>query len=179
MIKIKKRNGTVEKFSRHKLLQSLHNSMRHANIHNSHLENEITDEVIRSLKRKTVTSEDIRKAMCSALKRNNHHEICDYYSLVWLHAKPTKIRNVIKRNGQREKFSPEKLFKSVQKTFKNSHVRDDRKLELVAREILNALGKKYKNKNITTNEIMDIADYVLVKRKLNSIAKHYVMYRYS
>ena len=177
--KVKKRSGKTEKFSRHKLLKSIHMSMHRIGIDDKHLEEKITDGVIKHLKhRRVADAENIRSAVCFVLRKNKHHNVCDFYSLVWLHAKPVKIRNVIKRSGRKEKFSPEKLFKSIQKSFKSSHIHDGLLLESVTREIIYKLGKRYKGKEVETEDIRNFAEYVLKKRKLGNVAKHYIMHRY-
>ncbi len=177
--KVKKRTGKVEKFSRNKLLRSIHMSMHRVGIDDRHLEEKIADGVIKHLKhRRIADTENVRSAVCSVLKQNRHHEVCDFYSLIWLHAKPVKIKNVIKRNGRREKFSPEKLFKSVQKSFKSAHVHDGLILESVTREIIYRLGKRYKSKDVAVEDIRDFVEYILIKRKLGNAAKHYIMHRY-
>src|SRR3989338_8905858 len=143
MEQVRKRSGRVEKFSRRKLLESLHAALHWAGISDMELEEKLTADVVYQLKRKTVSREDIRSAVCASLKKEKHHQACDFYSLVWLHAKPVKIRSVIKRHGSRERFSPEKLFKSVQKAFKHSRMNDGKLLELVVRDALAMLGRKY------------------------------------
>ncbi len=178
-MKVKKHSGKVEEFSRHKLLRSIHISMHRIGISDKRLEEKITDGVIKDLKRKkTVDTEHIRSAVCTVLRRNKHHEVCDFYALVWLHAKPVKIRSIIKRSGRKEKFSPEKLFKSVQKAFKQAHTHDGLLLESVTREIIYKLGRRYKNKDANATDIRDFVEYVLIKRKLGNVAKHYIMHRY-
>ena len=172
--RVKKRDGSVEKFDRKKLLKSIHVSMQRKN--NPHLEEKITNDVMKQLKKKTVSVENIRSAVCVVLRKNKHHEVCDFYSMVWLHAKPVKIRYVIKRNGKKEKFSPEKLFKSVQKSFKSAH--EEGGLEAVMKEVLERLNKHHKGKDVESSEIKDMVEYVLVKRKLLNVSKHYIVYRY-
>ncbi len=177
--KVKKRTGRIENFNRNKVLSSIHKSMQQAGIKNLNLEEKITNDVINKLKRKRVVSvEDIRKAVCHVLKKNKRHRVCDFYSLVWLHAKPVKIIYVIKRDGRKEKFSPEKLFKSVQKSFDRAYVKDGKTLGSVVKEALETLNKRYKDKYVASDEIKDIVEYVLLKRKLPEVAKQYVIYRY-
>lgn len=89
-----------------------------------------------------------------------------------------KIKYVVKRSGRKEKFSPEKLFKSVQKAFKSARVHDNRKLESVMQKILKQLSRK-KGGSIASDEIRDITEYVLLKKKLDKVAKHYIIYRYA
>ena len=177
--KVIKRNGKIEKFSRRKLLKSIHISMHRIGIDDKKLEEKITDGMIKHLQRKRIVdTEDIRSAVCFVLRKNKHHNVCDFYSLVWLHAKPVKIKNVIKRSGRKEKFSPEKLFKSVQKSFKSAHIHDGLLLESVTREIIYKIGKRYRSKEVETEDIRNFAEYVLIKRKLGNVAKHYIMHRY-
>lgn len=179
MEKVRKRKGKIEKFRKHKLWKSIHLSMRRTGVDNKQLEEKVTDDVVKHLKRKkTATSEDIRNAVCVVLKKNKHHEVCDFYSLVWLHAKPVKIKGVIKRSGRKEKFSPEKLFKSVQKSFSNAHVHDGRKLENVTCDILVRLNSRYKGKDVSVEDIRDFIELSLMKHKLDNVAKHYILHRY-
>lgn len=177
--KVIKRNGRVEKFSRRKLLKSIHISMHRIGIDDKHLEEKITDGIVHHLRRKKIVdTEGIRSAVCTVLKRKKHHEVCDFYSLVWLHTKPVKIKNVIKRDGRKQKFSPEKLFKSIQKAFAHEHIHDGLLLESVTREAIYKLGKRYKSKDVTTQEVRDFVEYVLLRRKLTKVAKQYIIHRY-
>lgn len=177
--KVKKRSGKREKFSRHKLLHSIHHAMHMAGISDIALEERIAGDVMNRLKKKKlVDTEDIRKTVCYALRKDNHHRVCDYYELVWLHAKPVRIKGVIKRDGRKEKFSPEKLFKSVQKTFKLAGTQDGLKLQKAMQDILSIIGKKYKNEYVSAENMKEIVGYVLVKRKLYGVARRYIQYRY-
>ena len=177
--KVKKRSGKREKFSKHKLLHSIHHAMHMAGISDIALEERIAGDVINRLKKKKVVdTEDIRKTACYALRKDKYHRVCDYYGLVWLHAKPVNIKGVIKRDGRKEKFSPEKLFKSVQKTFKLAGMKDGLKLQKVMQDILSIIGKKYKGGYVSAENMKEIAEYVLVRRKLYGAAKRYIQYRY-
>lgn len=176
--KVKKRSGRTEKFSRHKLLKSVHAALHWARKGNAALEEKITAAVTKKLKKKTADTEDIRKAVCSVLKKNRHHEVCDFYSLVWLHEKPAGIKAVIKRDGTREKFSPEKLFRSVQKGFKQSGARDGQVLQKVMHDILRILERRYRGKDVHAENIKEAVEFVLMKRRLSRVAKHYILYRY-
>ncbi len=177
--KVKKRNGRIQKFDTKRLLKSIHVSLHKTGLDNVKLEERIADGVVKHIgHRKVADTEDIRSAVCYVLKKNKHHEACDFYSLVWLHAKPVKVKYVMKRHGRKEKFSPEKLFKSVQKSFNAAGVKDGKALQDSMQEILRILGKRYKGKYATSDEIKDIVEYALVKRNLNSAAKNYIMYRY-
>lgn len=178
-MKIKHRDGKIESFSKQKLRKSIRLSFDRMGIKDSRAEEKITSDAVRHLPRKGVLdTEDVRNAVCRALKDTKHHNICDFYSLVWLHFRPVTIRYVIKLNGRREKFSVEKLLKSVQKSFAEAYMRNSRLLELVMRDVLEIIDKRHKNKNIDSAEIKAIVDYVLVKRKLPEVAKHYIVHRY-
>lgn len=178
--KVKKRNGRTEKFSRHKLLQSLHHALRMARRKDAALEERITEVVIRRLKhRKVINAEDIRKNVCTVLRKNRHHEICDYYELVWLHSRPVRIKAVIKRSGRKERFSPEKLFRSVLKSFKHAGVEDGLMLQKAVQDILKLLRNRYAGKEVHTEAIRELTELVLMRRKLPVVAKRYVLYRYS
>ncbi len=177
--RVRKRNGKVEKFNKHKLLHSIHHAMHMTGISDAALEEKVAkDVIIRLKKKKVVDTEDIRKTVCFALRKDKHHKVCNYYELVWLHVKPVKIKGVIKRDGRKEKFSPEKLFKSVQKTFKLAGMQDGLKLQKAMQDILAIIGKKYKGEYVSTENIKGIVEYVLVKRKLYDVAKRYIQYRY-
>ncbi len=177
--KVKKRNGKREKFNKHKLLHSIHHAMHMAGISNATFEEKIASDVINRLKKKKVVdTEDIRKTVCYALRKDKHHKVCDYYELVWLHAKPVKIKGVIKRDGRNEKFSPEKLFKSVQKSFKQAGIQDGKALQKVMQDVLSALGKKYTNKHVPIENIKETVEFYLVRRRFPEVAKRYMLYRY-
>lgn len=90
----------------------------------------------------------------------------------------SRIKGVIKRSGKQEKFSSQKLFKSIQKSFISAHSKNGIMLENASKEIISKLNKKYSNKLVHTHEIKAVAYNVLVKKKLNTEAKHYRLHRY-
>ena len=89
-----------------------------------------------------------------------------------------RIKGVIKKTGRKEKFSHEKLFKSLQKSFNSAHAKDGVVLEKVVKETMSALNNKYSNKFVHTDEIKAVIERILVKKKLNSVAKHYKLHKY-
>ncbi len=88
------------------------------------------------------------------------------------------IKGVIKKNGRKEKFSTDKLLKSLQKSFSSAHSKDGAILEKVANEIVSTLNRKYSNKFVHTDEIKAVTEQVLIRRKLSSVAKHYKLHKY-
>ena len=178
--KVKKRNGKVEKFSHQKLINSIDLAMHISGRQNKDLSHKVahdTTKILEGKRKQTVTSEDIRKSVCTALKKDKHHDVCEFFSLVWLHSKPTKIRHVVKRDGRKERFSSEKLFKSVQKSFRHSGINDQRELLKTTQQILETLRRQYANKEVHSENIKLATEYVLTKRAPKA-ARHYVLYRY-
>ena len=92
--------------------------------------------------------------------------------------KNIKIKYVLKRNGRKERFSSEKLFKSIQKSMKDTDGYDSKMCRKITVEIIRHLEKKYKGKVIDTFRIREAATYYLTKKKLKGIARFYILHRY-
>ena len=180
--KIKKRDGTVEKFEFKKLTKSIRSACEQAKFKLCPPE-VLADEVNKALEKKrkdTIDAEDVRSTVCSVFKKNNMHGVCESYLFVWLHSKKPKIKKVEKRDGTIEGFNPEKIFKSIQKSLHQSHIKDGNFAEKMTKETISILDKRFgsKKKPVPVWDIKDVIEFVLVKNKMPSVAKKYILYRY-
>ena len=178
--KIKKKDGTVEKFQFKKLNESISRACEQAKFKLCPPE-ALAKDVLKDLEKKNkrqIDVEDVRSAVCSVLKKNKMHNVCDTYLFVWLHSRKPKIKRVEKRDGSFQEFSPEKVFKSIQKSLRQSHIEDGNQAEKLTKEALSILDKKFSGKVVPVRDIKEVIEFVLVKNKLPGVAKKYILYRY-
>lgn len=174
---VTKRSGRKERFSKEKLVASLQHALRKSRRRVD--ADALADHISRALGKKAVADvQDIRIATCRILRKRGMHAVCDAYSLAWLRTKPAGIRAVSKRSGRRERFYPEKIYKSVHKILRHTHVRDGAQAERIARDVLAVLRKQYHGRVVPTAAIKDAVAAALARRKLHKAARHYVLYRY-
>ena len=180
--KIKKRDGTIEKFDKKKLTKSIASACHQANFKLCPPE-VLADDILKELEKKKkdlITVEDVRSTACSVFKKNDMTGVCDTYMFVWLHSKKPKIQKVEKRDGAIEPFNSEKIFKSIQKSLHQSHIKDGKFAEKMTKEVIGILDKRFgKSKNsVPVWDIKDVIEFVLVKNKVPKVAKKYILYRY-
>ncbi len=89
-----------------------------------------------------------------------------------------RISKVQKRNGSIQKFMPEKLFRSINKSLAHSGIENKKLSRKIMQEAINILEKKYKGKTIPVEVIKQTAGKVLVKNKLPEAARFYLLHRY-
>jgi len=177
--KVLKRNGRVENFSLHKLEHSISLAMKQANAKNN--AKEIAHQVAAELHkkyRKKVDVEKIKNVTCSVLVKNGLRKACDYYMFVWLHSKPAKTKKAIKRDGRVVQFHPVRIFKSIQKSMKQAHVKNLLLAGKMTNEVIKIIDRKYKGKLVPVEAIKDAIEFVLAKNKMPEAAKAYILYRY-
>ena len=180
--KIKKRDGTIQKFEKKKLTKSIASACHQANFKLC-LPEVLADDIHKALEKKRkdlITVEDVRSTACSVFKKNDMTGVCDTYMFVWLHAKKSKIKKVEKRDGTIESFNSEKIFKSIQKSLHQSHIKDGKFAEKMTKETISILNKRFgkSKKPVPVWDIKDVIEFVLVKNKLPGVAKKYILYRY-
>ncbi len=180
--KIRKRDGTIEKFEKKKLTKSIAKACHQANFKLCPPE-VLADDVLKALEKKKkdlVSVEDVRSSVCSVFKENNMIRVCDTYMFVWLHSKKSKIKKVEKRDGTTEDFNSEKIFKSIQKSLHQSHIKDGNFAEKMTKEVILILDKRFgkSKKPVPVWDIKEVIEFVFVKNKLPGVAKKYILYRY-
>ncbi len=179
--KVVKRNGHVEKFAMHKLEHSIHLAMKQAKARSD--SRKIAHNVVAELnkkyrKKKVVDVEKIRNITCAVLRKNGLRKTCDYYMFVWLHSRPAKTKKVIKRDGRVVKFHPVRIYKSMQKAMRHSHVKNLFAAGKMTNQVIAAIDRKYKGKPVPVESIKDTVEHVLRKNKMHDAAKAYILYRY-
>lgn len=178
--KVVKRTGRVEKFSLHKLEHSISLAMKQANAKGN--SREIAYHVVTELQKKqrknAIDVDKIKNVTCSVLRKNGLHKACDYYMFVWLHSKPAKTKKVIKRDGRIVQFHPVRIFKSIQKSMKQAHVKNLLLAGKMTNEVIKIIDRKYKGKPVPVEFIRDTIEHILRKNKLHQAAKAYILYRY-
>ncbi|HLD85236.1 MAG TPA: ATP cone domain-containing protein [archaeon] len=177
-MKVIKRNGRTEDFSKKKMLRSIGAVLHHVGVNNHAVDNKILKDVIKSAGRtETIHSKQLRKYAGEALARNNYRQAREFYDMGWVHSKPVDIKYVIKKNGKPEKFMPEKIFRSVHKSFRKSF-RENRNAEFVVREIIHEISNK-DSMLMHTSDIRHLTERAMLDRGLKKAAKHYAMHKYT
>ena len=89
------------------------------------------------------------------------------------------ISKVIKRDGRFDKFSSSKIRQSIHKSMVHAHGREHVNADILAKEVVSILSKRYKKGKVEVETIKDTVEYVLVKHKLGKVAKYYILHRYT
>ena len=179
--KVVKRTGRLEKFSLHKLEHSLHLAMNQARVKGDakKLAHLVVAELHKNLKKDSVDVDKIRKTCVKVLRNHKMSKASDYYMFRWLHSKPSKTKKVVKRNGRVTKFHPVRIYKSIQKAMRQTHVKNLLLAAKMTTQVIASIDKKYKGKPVPSEEIRNEIEKVLKKNKHHNAAKHYVLYRYT
>jgi len=85
---------------------------------------------------------------------------------------------IIKRDGRRQKYDPEKVYRAVAKCLSNCPLPDDDTTDLpsLIRDAVNAeIGER--EDDVSVEEIQDIVEFLLMEYGYHEQAKHYILYR--
>ncbi len=86
--------------------------------------------------------------------------------------------SVIKRDGRKEEFNPEKIKRAIYSALLVCRKGDEKLAEKLCKEVIKAIEKKYSKKcEISVEEIQDIVESTLVNNRLYEVAKAYITYR--
>lgn len=179
--KVVKRDRTVEPFDRRKLAISIHHALVQARYRDHHTVHALHHEILSALERrrkKRIAIEEIRDAVRKVLLGHGMKKAAKAYDFVFLHVRKPKLGKVIKRDGSVESFDPAKLFKSICKAAHRAGMKDVHRCEAVTRQVIRELGRRYKGKPVSSQEIKYVTARVLEKNRLKSVARHYLIYRY-
>jgi transcriptional regulator NrdR family protein len=180
-MKVRKRDGRTESFSFRKLHASIHQAFRRAGAADHDRASAISHEVRDSLlhkKKKVVAVDEIERTVESVLRRHKLRSVLEAYKLVFLHLHKMKIKTVRKRDGRRQDFDPEKVFKSVCKSFRQAGEPADKRCDKLTQQAVALLEKRYAGKVVPVEEIKETIEFVLVRSKLPKVARAYILYRY-
>lgn len=89
-----------------------------------------------------------------------------------------KSLRVMKRDGTVEKFSSQKIFKSISKSLKETGYKNKKLAAKLTKHAVSLLTKRYKGEVVPVESIKETVEFVLVKNKLPQVAKRYALYRY-
>lgn len=176
-MKVVKRDGRTENFSKRKLLRSIGAVLHHTGVNNSAAENKIIKDAIKSAGRADrLEYKEVRKYVGEAFEKNGYKQAREFYDMEWVHHKPVRVKYVIKKNGHHEKYMPEKIFRSVHKSFRKSFT-ENRNSEFVVREIMHEISM-HNSMLLHTSKIRRMAESAMLNRGLERTAKHYAMHKY-
>ena len=89
-----------------------------------------------------------------------------------------KIKKVIKMNGSIQSFDKNKIKRSIEKTLKQSRIKDGKLATRLTDEVVSSLEKRHKKDTIPVWDIKNTIEWVFVKNKLPDAAKFYILYRF-
>lgn len=180
--RVRKRDGRLEKFSEKKLLHSIGRAFKIADVPDHERAAAIYYEVIHKLaergEKQVMTVDEIERAVKAVLHKHDLPKVVHGYELVFLRLKPTKIEKVRKRDGRIVDFDPERIFKSICKSFKQTRRTIDKRCESLTGEVIELLDKRYAGQTAPVEAIKETIEFVLVKNKLPDVAKAYSLHRY-
>ena len=89
-----------------------------------------------------------------------------------------KIKEVIKLNGQKQNFDPQKIANSIWYAAQKVGGKDKKLSQVLKDEVVFLLYKKYPNRKvIETSKIGEIVEKVLIEKGHAKTAKEYILYR--
>ncbi len=176
-----KRNGVTVRFQKNKLVSSLKKAFSHSGL-NPHRHAVVILDITKKIRQTGPTTApviQIRSLVASELKKHALAKVIEHYELVFLHLPETKLKNVLKRNGSTENFDPKKLFKSLRKAFSQTGLHDEKLCEKITRETAQRLENRFGSQTVPVESIRDTANEALVQHRLVTVAKAYVLHRFS
>lgn len=178
---VKKASGHMQKFSLKKLERSISASLKHAGIHKTGLSERIAHEVLEHLEgqgKKVVESDTIRQVVLHVMKQNKEHRALEAYELISLKIQESRLRMVVKRDGGKEKFHPNKLFKSIKKSFLDAGLENGLTAEEITKEAIIHLEKIYDSKSVPVEEIRKFVAHLLREKEFDKVERSYLLHKY-
>lgn len=178
---VRKSDRLIERFDKEKLKKSIAKTLHHIGKHEEPRAAAITGEACFELgksRKMVINVEDIRRVVMRVFKKRKMTQAARYYDFVFLHINGLKVKRVLKRDGRRERFFPFKIFKAIRKSLSQAGIEDGGKCEMLTKEVVSLINKKYANKVVPVENIKEDIEYILVKHKLPKVAKAYMLYRY-
>src|SRR3989344_5467627 len=90
----------------------------------------------------------------------------------------TKIKSIIKKDGQTVEFKPRKVLESIQKASQSVGLNDQVKAFALAQEAIRKIEIEFPEKTPTTEEVSTVLEKTLMEKGESQIAKAYILYRH-
>ena len=87
------------------------------------------------------------------------------------------VKKIIKRDGRKKVFDPQKIEKAIYKAQLACGDDDVTLCKMITNKVIDCVNKDYDNKNISVEEVQNIIENVLIERGEAEIAKAYIRYR--
>ncbi len=87
------------------------------------------------------------------------------------------VKKIIKRDGRKKVFDPQKIEKAIYKAQLACGDDDVTLCKMITNKVIDCVNKDYDNKNISVEEVQNIIENVLVEMGEAEIAKAYIRYR--
>lgn len=87
------------------------------------------------------------------------------------------VKKIIKRDGRKKVFDPQKIEKAIYKAQLACGDDDVTLCKMITNKVIDCVNKDYDNKNISVEEVQNIIENVLIEMREAEIAKAYIRYR--
>lgn len=87
------------------------------------------------------------------------------------------VKKIIKRDGRKKVFDPQKIEKAIYKAQLACGDDDVTLCKMITNKVIDCVNKDYDNKNISVEEVQNIIENVLIEIGEAEIAKAYIRYR--
>ncbi len=87
------------------------------------------------------------------------------------------VKKIIKRDGRKKVFDPQKIEKAIYKAQLACGDDDVTLCKMITNKVIDCVNKDYDNKNISVEEVQNIIENVLIEMGEAEIAKAYIRYR--
>lgn len=87
------------------------------------------------------------------------------------------VKKIIKRDGRKKVFVPQKIEKAIYKAQLACGDDDVTLCKMITNKVIDCVNKDYDNKNISVEEVQNIIENVLIEMGEAEIAKAYIRYR--
>jgi len=87
------------------------------------------------------------------------------------------FKYIIKRNGDKEIFNPDKIINAIYKACLSVGESDWKKSKTVADDVIKNISNNKKIKNPTIEEIQNVVENMLIESGMAKVAKSYILYR--
>ena len=87
------------------------------------------------------------------------------------------VKQVYKRNGDKQNFEADKIAQAIFKAAKACGGEDEAKANELAAEVVAIINEKYDGKIPTVEDIQNVVEKVLIENRHAQTAKAYILYR--
>jgi len=180
---VKKDSGYRQRFNLKKLERAISYALRHAGTDAEGLAKRVAHETMEYLEGKgkeIVDSDSIRQTVMHVLREDGEHKAADAYELSVFHTHGSKISQIIKRGGEKETFHPQKLFKSIKKSFVDAGIGENagKVTEQITKEIIERLLKEHQGRAIPSEAIRKLTASLLKEKGFKKVERSYLLHKY-